>query len=225
MKKIILVLVALVTTVVLVNVVATRSVSADVGTFGEVPRAVGEAPRTLDPAEPARFAGNDDDVYEPDMDGDFIDDDVDNCIEDYNHDQRDTDNDGVGNICDNCRFAANPDQVDSDDDNIGDACVEDADLDGIMDDDDNCPTVSNPDQANEDHDFYGDACDVEAAPGASTDEPDDEDENQFNADHNGGCSLVIEGSNTVRGFGMSVMFLFGAIAVALDRRRRHEMSE
>jgi Thrombospondin type 3 repeat len=220
MKKTIAILVTLIMTVALVSIVAAAPAQPFLpGTWS-----IDDLPQRIHPGLIAPDGeADEEEVEKPDMDGDLVADDIDNCIDSYNPSQSDTDNDGVGNTCDNCRFAPNADQLDSDDDGIGDLCVKDADQDGIMDDDDNCPTVSNPDQANEDYDFYGDACDIEAAPGTSTPEPTDGE--RFAADHNGGCSLVIEGSNAARGFGMSIMFLFGAIVVTLDRRRKHKINE
>ncbi len=185
--------------------------------------ALAEFPGQIGPGfiVPVGVGDEEEDVYEPDMDGDGIADIDDNCVDGYNPSQVDTDGDEIGNTCDNCRFANNPDQADSDDDGIGDLCVLDADLDGIRDSEDNCPTVSNPDQANEDNDFYGDACDIEAAPGTSTPEGGEE---QFSADHNGGCTMVTEGSNSTRALGISIIFLFGAIVMMLERRKRHEIS-
>jgi hypothetical protein len=57
-----------------------------------------------------------------DSDGDGINDDVDNCPDDYNPGQEDADGDGVGDVCDNCPNVANPDQMDSNNNGIGDAC-------------------------------------------------------------------------------------------------------
>jgi thrombospondin type 3 repeat protein len=55
-----------------------------------------------------------------DLDGDGIDDGVDNCPMVFNADQADTDGDGAGDACDNCPLP-NPGQEDSDGDGIGDA--------------------------------------------------------------------------------------------------------
>jgi len=43
-----------------------------------------------------------------DIDGDGINNDLDNCINDSNANQTDSDNDGLGDICDNCAFKAGP---------------------------------------------------------------------------------------------------------------------
>ncbi len=58
----------------------------------------------------------------PDLDGDGIPDDADNCPGTPNADQKDSDGDGVGDACDNCPDVPNPDQQDSDGDGRGDAC-------------------------------------------------------------------------------------------------------
>ena len=83
-----------------------------------------------------------------DMDGDGIDDSVDNCIEVFNPDQLDTDGDGIGDVCDDADNAINPPVI-----------VTDSDNDGIDDINDNCPTVPNPDQLDTDDDGVGDVCD------------------------------------------------------------------
>jgi hypothetical protein len=83
----------------------------------------------------------------PDVDLDLVCNDVDNCPDVCNPDQKDTDCDGVGNACDNCPYTSNPDQKDTDCDGVGDAC-------------DNCPYVANPDQKDTDGDGKGDACDT-----------------------------------------------------------------
>ena len=50
----------------------------------------------------------------------------------------DVDGDGVDNDSDNCRFDVNPDQADSDGDGAGDDCDADLDGDGVIDADDAC---------------------------------------------------------------------------------------
>ena len=57
-----------------------------------------------------------------DTDNDGYDDDIDNCPETYNADQKDSDNDGVGDVCDNCLNIYNPDQSDNNNDGIGNVC-------------------------------------------------------------------------------------------------------
>jgi len=116
-----------------------------------------------------------------DSDGDGIGDDVDNCINIYNPDQKDSNNNSIGDACDtadsdgdnipdfldNCVNIANPDQKDSDNDGIGDACdacpldsENDVDADGICGNVDNCPNIANADQADCNHNGIGDACDA-----------------------------------------------------------------
>ncbi|MGA1865679.1 MAG: thrombospondin type 3 repeat-containing protein, partial [bacterium] len=82
-------------------------------------------------------------IEEGDADGDGIEDDVDNCPEMYNPDQKDNDNDGSGDICDEC-----PDDPDND-----------IDDDGVCGDVDNCPDIENALQIDTDGDGLGDACD------------------------------------------------------------------
>ena len=57
-----------------------------------------------------------------DMDGDGVDDGVDNCPGIPNAGQEDRDVDGVGNVCDVCPKTADPSQTDADADGVGDAC-------------------------------------------------------------------------------------------------------
>ena len=93
-----------------------------------------------------------------DIDGDGVNDDIDNCLNTANTDQLDTDLDGLGNACDD------------DDDNDGYNDENDAfpldssqwldtDLDGIADPLDNCPSTPNSDQLDTDSDETGDVCD------------------------------------------------------------------
>jgi hypothetical protein len=71
------------------------------------------------------------DACDPDIDGDGIPNEDDNCPRVPNPDQLDSDGDGVGDACDNCPDVPNPDQRDRDGDGVGDAC-------------DNCPYTYNP---------------------------------------------------------------------------------
>ncbi len=118
------------------------------------------------------------DPENPDMDGDGLLNEEDNCPAVPNLDQADTDEDGFGDACDifddrdldgdgvprgsdNCVGLFNPDQADSDGDGTGDACdiFGDSDGDGIPDSLDNCPDVPNPFQLDDDHDGIGNECD------------------------------------------------------------------
>lgn len=76
----------------------------------------------------------------------------------------DVDGDGIPDESDNCPTVANPDQSDLDDDHIGDVCDADMDGDGVANENDNCPTVSNPDQRDSNGNNIGDACDATPTP-------------------------------------------------------------
>jgi hypothetical protein len=83
----------------------------------------------------------------------------------------DWDCDGICDAADNCVFNYNPDQKDRDKDGKGDACDPklvaqsfrdsrcDMDGDGIPDFKDNCPLACNPDQADVNKNAIGDVCD------------------------------------------------------------------
>ena len=129
----------------------------------------------------------DSDCCESDDDFDYVCDEVDNCLDEWNPVQSDSDSDGFGDECDvcpddpendadgdtvcesddNCPNDANTDQADSDLDGDGDACDScpedadnDADGDGWCANDDNCPYDTNADQADGDGDGEGDVCDI-----------------------------------------------------------------
>jgi thrombospondin type 3 repeat protein len=126
-----------------------------------------------------------------DVDGDGVRDEVDNCFDVRNGDQRDTDLDGRGDKCDpdadndgfqnpfdNCPYASNPGQEDSGDrPGVGDACDKDSDGDLRDDPVDNCVDLPNRDQRDNDVDGTGDACD-----------PDDDEDGEFDTVDN--CPLV-----------------------------------
>lgn len=70
----------------------------------------------------------------------------------------DSDGDGVIDQIDNCPQVANQDQKDIDGSGVGDVC-EDFDRDGVMNAIDNCPSAPNGAQKNIDADAFGDECD------------------------------------------------------------------
>lgn len=71
----------------------------------------------------------------------------------------DFDFDGILNDIDNCRNTVNEDQKDINYNKIGDAC-EDDDRDRILNINDNCIDKYNPNQVDFDNDLIGDACDM-----------------------------------------------------------------
>ncbi len=127
----------------------------------------------------------------PDTDGDGIEDDCDNCLNDANVDQEDGDSDGLGDVCDDC-----PDDPQNDSDGDGvcgdvDPCPRDnpddtdldgvcdtddmcdgfddnldADADGFPDDCDDCPNTPQPGLRDDDGDGFGLACDCNDDDGA-----------------------------------------------------------
>lgn len=114
------------------------------------------------------------DACDPDMDGDEIVNEEDNCPEIPNPridgEQPDTDGDGEGDACDDdidgdgednledpC--PADPNITNPDNTEPGSTCFPDKDGDGVDDIRDNCARVFNPNQANEDGDRFGNACD------------------------------------------------------------------
>lgn len=117
-----------------------------------------------------------------DTDKDGIANNIDNCPNLPNTDQKDNDGEGMGDVCDpdddndfipdeedNCPFIWNVFQEDADVDGVGDVCDNcldtpnpnqmDSDKDGFGDACDNCPGSWNPDQRDSDGDGIGDACD------------------------------------------------------------------
>ncbi len=62
------------------------------------------------------------DLCDPDIDGDGINNESDNCPYYSSADQSDNDSDGVGNVCDNCLTTPNPLQRDQNEDGVGDLC-------------------------------------------------------------------------------------------------------
>ena len=70
-------------------------------------------------ADPYRFTTGDTCT---DSDGDGIEDDADNCVDDFNAEQLNADTDSIGDVCDNCPNICNSYQIDADGDNIGDVC-------------------------------------------------------------------------------------------------------
>jgi hypothetical protein len=114
------------------------------------------------------------DACDPDIDGDQILNEDDNCPTTPSEDQTDNDLDGEGDICDldddgdqfpdtddNCPLVANPVQGDKDEDGVGDLCDPDIDGDAIANAADNCPNVSNKLQIDTDGDGQGDTCDLD----------------------------------------------------------------
>lgn len=71
----------------------------------------------------------------------------------------DLDGDGVNDFIDNCPNTQNANQLDCNNNGIGDACdFPDLDCDGIADGVDNCPSVYNPIQIDNNNNGIGDAC-------------------------------------------------------------------
>ena len=74
----------------------------------------------------------------------------------------DTDEDGIHDEIDNCVNLTNADQKDDDNDNIGNVCDDydgtDIDEDGVPGEIDNCIKIANSDQKDKDNDGFGDKC-------------------------------------------------------------------
>ena len=106
-----------------------------------------------------------------DSDGDGINDDVDNCPNIANEDQKDFDEDGQGDVCDedddNDNYPDNEDafpfdpeeHADADGDDIGDNEDDDDDTDGVKDGEDAYPLVPLGDRTDTDGDGAPDNCD------------------------------------------------------------------
>ena len=77
------------------------------------------------------------------------------------YDPNDLDSDGILNDVDNCPNVANSDQRDTDYDHIGDLCDQDIDGDNLSNAADNCLAVANFSQHDLDSDGIGDACDYD----------------------------------------------------------------
>ena len=85
-------------------------------------------------------------IADEDDDFDGVLNNIDNCPNSRNPDQKDRDGDGYGDFCDNCPDKPNANQNDFDNDTLGEAC-------------DNCRNDYNPSQKDEDADGTGDVCD------------------------------------------------------------------
>ncbi len=111
------------------------------------------------PAIPPAAGGNNSDIgsveRSGDIDGDLVEDFIDNCVGTANPDQSDVDGDGVGDVCDNCPTISNPPVFRG----LGNPIQSDIDNDGIGDECDNCPIIFNPGQEDVDNDGVGDVCD------------------------------------------------------------------
>jgi Thrombospondin type 3 repeat len=66
--------------------------------------------------------GSGSDSASPDLDGDGVLNEVDNCPRAANRNQHDEDRDLLGDVCDSCPHLANATQADGDKDGVGDAC-------------------------------------------------------------------------------------------------------
>jgi hypothetical protein len=101
----------------------------------------------------------------PDLDGDGLTGDDDNCPEAANPGQEDADTDGAGDACDPCDDRFDPDTDGDQTCNSADLCPGEDDRDDVDGDGhpaacDLCPTLSDPAQTDADSDGVGDVCDV-----------------------------------------------------------------
>lgn len=106
-----------------------------------------------------------------DIDKDWVEDEIDNCMNIYNSSQMDSNSDWIWDECsdndsdgiiwnkDNCINIYNPDQKDVNRNKVWDVCEFDKDKDLVFDELDNCITKSNPDQLDYDKDNIWDVCD------------------------------------------------------------------
>ncbi len=111
-------------------------------------------------------------LFDPDLDGDGIINEEDNCVKSSNADQLnsdgdfkgdacddDNDNDGILNEQDTCPLYFSLEQTDTDSDGTGNLCDDDDDGDGVDDAIDNCPLDENASQFDGDSDGLGNECD------------------------------------------------------------------
>ena len=106
-----------------------------------------------------------------DADNDWVEDENDNCKNNYNPDQSDINGDWIWDICsdddkdgfiwyyDNCIQVYNPDQKDVNRNKVWDVCEFDKDKDMIFDSQDNCINTSNTNQKDDDGDGIWNVCD------------------------------------------------------------------
>ena len=106
-----------------------------------------------------------------DSDLDWVNDNEDNCKNEYNPTQLDTNTNWIWDMCDdddsdwiigkidNCPYNSNTDQKDINNNKIWDLCEFDKDKDGFFDSLDNCVNNANPNQKDIDNDNIWDLCD------------------------------------------------------------------
>lgn len=140
----------------------------------------------------------------PDLDGDRVPNEKDNCPTAANPSQADSDQDGIGETCDEDpedgplgdedgdNFTNREEAIAGSDRSDSASTPEDRDADGALDADDNCADISNPSQADGDHDGAGDACDANLSDGPEADPDGDgysnHEENFAESDPNRGAS-------------------------------------